>query len=71
VAGVPALTVTGNTLEFALDPQLLFAVTVISPLIADEPAVTVIELVVLFAVADHPLGRVQVYEVAPDIELIL
>ncbi len=46
-----------------LEPQLLFAVTEISPPFA--PATTVMELVVDVPPL-HPYGIVQIYEVAPD-----
>jgi hypothetical protein len=56
------LTVTPKVLV-GLFPQLLLAVTLIFPLTAEEPAATVIEFVVDVPV--QPLGKVQVYEVAP------
>ncbi len=63
--GVPALTVTTKLLA-ALDPQPLFAVTVILPLTAEAPAVTVIEFDVPPAVCDQPEGNTHVYDVAPE-----
>jgi hypothetical protein len=55
-----ALTVKANV-ETAEVPQVLLALTVILPPV--EPVVTFMLLVVEVPV--HPLGRVQVYEVAP------
>ena len=58
VAGV-VFTVIANICDELL-PQVLFAVTVIFPLVVD--AVVLMELVVEVPV--HPPGNVQVYEVA-------
>ena len=59
VAGVAGLTVTAKLLA-ALVPQLLPAVTVIFPFCPAVPVVTVIEVVPVPAVIDHPVGTVQV-----------
>jgi len=47
----------------ALEPQLLLAVTHTFP--AEEPAVTLMEVVPCPLLIVHPAGTVQVYEVAP------
>lgn len=65
VAGM-VFTVTDNDCT-ADEPQLLFADTVTFPLVV--LAVAVMELVM--EVPAQPLGNVQVYDVAPDTEVIL
>ena len=57
VAGAAALTITGSVLPL-LVPQEFVAVTLISPLTAESPAATVIELVVEVPV--HPEGSAHV-----------
>ena len=70
VAGVPGCTVTASVFAVLL-PQLLFAVTVILPLLLYAPVVTVMEVVPCPPVIDHPVGTVHVYEVAPETGLML
>lgn len=62
-AGVPGLTVTAKVLV-SLVPQALDAVTVIFPFCPALPEVTVIAFVPAPEVIVHPVGTVQVYEVA-------
>ena len=63
MAGAVGFTVTASDRE-VLVPQELVAVTVILPFCPALPVVTVIELVVLPPVIIHPLGTVQVWDVA-------
>ena len=58
VAGVPGLTTTLNVCA-RLVPHELVAVTVISPVIAEPVADTVIEFVPVPDVIDHPVGNNQ------------
>ena len=58
-AGVPADTVTASVFG-ALVPQLLSAVTDMFPFCPAAPVVTVIEVVPVPAVIDHPVGTVHV-----------
>ena len=63
VAGVPGLTVTA--IKFGtLMPQELTAATVMFPFCPAPPVLTVIELDVPPAVMVHPVGTVQLYDVA-------
>jgi hypothetical protein len=62
VPGVDGILITDtDKVSAVLDPQALFAATVISPLVA--PAVVVILFVELVPV--QPPGKVHVYDVAP------
>jgi hypothetical protein len=66
VAGIAVLTTILNVCAGDV-PQLLFAVTVILPLV--ELAIVVIEFVAELPL--HPPGNVHVYEVAPGTDAIL
>ena len=56
--GVPGFTVTASVFA-RLVPQLLPAVTVMSPFCPAEPVVTVIETVPCPEDIDHPVGTLQ------------
>ena len=60
---MPGLTATGK-LDAVLVPQELVAVTVTFPFCPALPDVTVIEVVPAPPVTVHPVGTVQLYEVA-------
>ena len=66
VPSTPVLTVMLNVCA-ADEPHVLFAFTVIFPLV--DPAVVIIDVVV--EVPDQPEGKVQVYDVAPDTAAML
>ena len=63
VAGVPGLTITAKLFD-ALVPHELVADTVMFPFCPALPVVTVIEFDVPPAVMLHPVGTVQLYDVA-------
>ena len=63
MVGVAGLTVTARAFA-ALVPHELPAVTLMFPFCPAPPEVTVMELVVDPAVIVHPVGTVQLYDVA-------